>query len=188
MMSGEVLKQRGDALENEFFARENAKATEALRAKLAAQEKRDSLAKASGISDETVLDALVAAGITAESLAALALVPLVAVVWADDKLDDGEREAIMQAAEQAQMNDENRTLLEGWLAAAPDPGLLAAWKLYVGSLRGAMEPAAFSALREQIVGGARQVAESAGGFLGLVDKISAREVAVLEELEASFES
>ena len=94
----------------------------------------------------------------------------------------------MQAAEQAQMNDENRTLLEGWLAAAPDPGLLAAWKLYVGSLRGAMEPAAFSALREQIVGGARQVAESAGGFLGLVDKISAREVAVLEELEASFES
>ena len=186
-MSGEVLKERGDALENEFFARRNAKAAEALRAKLAAEESRDSLAKAAGIPDESVLDALEAAGITAESLAALALVPLVAVAWADGKLDDGEREAIIRAAEQAQVGDENRALLDGWLSAAPDAGLLEAWKGYVGSIRGAMEAGAYSALRERIVGGARQVAESAGGFLGLGNKVSASEAAVLEELEASFE-
>lgn len=185
-MSGETLKERGDALENEFFTRQNAKATEALRAKLTAEAGREALANAVGISDATVLDALEAAGITAESLAALALVPLVAVAWADGKLDDGEREAIVRAAEQAQAGKENRALLDSWLSAAPAPGLLEAWKSYVGSLRGAMEDADYAVLRERIVGGARQVAESAGGFLGLGNKVSASEAAVLEELEASF--
>ena len=186
-MSGEILKERGDALENEFFARQNAKVAEVLREKLAAEAGREALANAAGISDEAVLDALEAAGITAHTLAALALVPLVAVAWADGKLDDAEREAIVRAAEQARVGDENRVLLDGWLSAAPDAALLEAWKGYVGSLRDAMEAGAYAALRERIVGGARQVAESAGGFLGLGNKISASEAAVLEELEASFE-
>jgi hypothetical protein len=54
-------------------------AVAALRKKLVAERSRDDLAAASGLSDPEALDALIAAGLSAGTLAALALVPLVAV-------------------------------------------------------------------------------------------------------------
>jgi hypothetical protein len=187
-MSADALKDRKDALENEFFARQNAKAREAFRAKIEEQESRDGLAAALGISEPGVLESLVQVGITPETLAALTMIPLVAVAWADGKLDDAEREAIERAADEAKVTDDHRTLLAGWLTAAPDASLLDAWKQYAEALTGEMDPVACEALCTRIVGGARQVAESAGGFLGIGNKISASEAGVLAELEACFTS
>ena len=185
-MSADALKDRKDALENEFFARQNAKAREAFQAKIEAQQSRDALAAALGISESSVLDSLVQVGITAETLAALAMIPLVAVAWADGKLDEAEREAIERAADEAHVTDDHRALLAEWLISAPDASLLDAWKQYAKTLAGEMDAAACDALCTRIVGGARQVAESAGGFLGLGNKTSAREAEVLAELEACF--
>ena len=187
-MSADALKDRGDALENEFFKRENAKALEALQGKRAAAASREALAEASGIPEGSVLDALVEAGITAETLAALSLVPLVAVAWADGKLDPGERDAIERAAESANLSADHRALLAEWLSAAPGAGLLDAWKAYVGALREGLDADSLASLREKIVGGARGVAESAGGFLGLGNKVSDSEAAVLADLEACFDA
>lgn len=187
-MAADLLKDRKDALENEFFVRENAKKVEELRVKLAVGASRDALAATSGISDDAALDALLEVGVTAETFAALALVPLVAVAWADGKLDAAEREAIGRAAEEAKLSDEHRGLLEEWLDAAPGAGLLDAWKAYIEELRGGLDPEACAALRSQILGGARRVAESAGGFLGLGNKVSDSEAAVLAELEACFDA
>jgi hypothetical protein len=185
-MSADALKDRKDALENEFFARQNAKAREAFRAKIEEQESRDALAAALGISESDVLDSLVQVGITAETLAALAMIPLVAVAWADGKLDDAEREALERAADEANVTDDHRALLGEWLSAAPDASLLDAWKQYAETLAREMDTAACNALCTRIVGGAREVAESAGGFLGIGNKISASEADVLAELEACF--
>lgn len=187
-MSADAMKERKDALENEFFVRENAKAVEALRAKLAADVSREALAEASGIAEASVLDALVEAGITAETLAALSLVPLVAVAWADGKLDPGERDAIERAAGGANLSADHQALLAEWLGAAPGAGLLDAWKAYIAALREGLDADALGALRQKIVGGARSVAESAGGFLGLGNKISDSEAAVLADLEACFDA
>ena len=187
-MSADALKDRKDALENEFFARQNAKAREAFRAKIEEQESRDALAAALGISESGVLDSLVQVGITAETLAALAMIPLVAVAWADGKLDEAEREAIERAADEANVTDDHRTLLAEWLSAAPDASLLDAWKQYAETLAREMDTAACNALCTRVVGGAREVAESAGGFLGIGNKISASEADVLAELEACFAS
>lgn len=187
-MSSDALKDRKDALENEFFVRENAKAVEALRAKLSADASREALAEASGISDASVIDGLVEAGITAETLAALSLVPLVAVAWADGKLDPGERDAIERAAESANLSADHQALLAEWLGAAPGAGLLDAWKAYVAALREGLDADSLAALRQTIVGGARSVAESAGGFLGLGNKVSNSEAAVLADLEACFDA
>jgi len=49
-----------------------------------------------------------------------------------------------------------------------------------------MDPNQVSGLRLAIVNKARGVAEAAGGFLGLGDKISSEERAVLEDLESVF--
>jgi hypothetical protein len=110
------------------------------------------------------------------------------VAWADGKLDDGERDAIARAAEKAKLSADHRALLAEWMSAPPDAGLLDAWKGYIGALREVIDPSASDALRKQIVGGARDVAEAAGGFLGLGNKVSASEAAVLGQLEACFDA
>ena len=59
---------------------------EAFRDRLDQLERRQQLKHVSDIRDEALLDRLLGLGITAESLAALGLVPLVWVAWADGEV------------------------------------------------------------------------------------------------------
>ena len=187
-MSSDFLSDRKNALENEFFARQEREALESMRARNAAKAKRDALSDASGITDGGVLDALESAGIDAETLTAISLVPLVAVAWADGKLDDSEREAIEKAAEEANAGADARALLQGWLSKAPSASLTDAWKGYIQALQPGLSASARAELQSRLIGGAREVAEAAGGFLGFGNKISSEEAAVLDELAACFDS
>jgi len=47
------------------------------------------------------LDSLIASGISPDTIAAVSLIPLVAVAWADKKLEAKERDAILNAATEA---------------------------------------------------------------------------------------
>ena len=131
--------------------------------------------------------ALDEAGIGPETLSALSLIPLVAVAWADGKLDDGEREAIERAANEARIADPARAMLQSWLAAPPESELLETWKEYIGAVRENLSEEARKELRQNLVGGARVVAEAAGGFLGFGNKISDSEAVILDELDACFD-
>ena len=91
-----TLKDRKNALEREFFSRQDEEAIEKLRSKNAAKARRSALQEAAGISNESVLEAIEGAGINAESLTALSLIPLIAVAWADGAralADDPDAEA-----------------------------------------------------------------------------------------------
>jgi hypothetical protein len=187
-MSEDILGDRRKALEEEFFAKQNQRLLQQLREAAAAQARKAALAAASGISDDAVLEQLAAAGLSSETVAALSLVPLVEVAWADGKLDAKERSALLTAAEQAGLGREHASyqLLEAWLTERPSPALLAAWKAYVAALSRALDAQAKQALQQDLLGRARQVAEAAGGFLGLGKRISRAEQAVLAELEQAF--
>jgi len=79
MRSPEILHDREKSLEDEFFRREDKRLIERLSDLQAAKTTREALAQASGIANPEVLDSLMSMGIRAETVAALALVPLVAV-------------------------------------------------------------------------------------------------------------
>src|SRR5678815_5203129 len=89
-----TLEERGRALENQFYEKENQEKLAAMKKKLDAQQSKDELRKASGMSDDAVLDKLVALGLRANTIAALSLVPLIQVAWADGTVQDNERTAI----------------------------------------------------------------------------------------------
>ena len=99
-MSGDALGERKASLENAFFAKQDAELRRRMAEKESAQARRAALAETSGIRDEAVLDKLVAMNINSETLAAMSLVPLVAVAWADGTIDPNERSAVLRAAEQ----------------------------------------------------------------------------------------
>ena len=187
-MSGEFLGDRRRALEEAFFAQQDL----ILRRRLAepdeALARRESLAAASGISDTAVLDQLMKLDIGPETMAAISLVPLVVVAWADGAIDTRERQAVLAGASESGLKsqDVGYQLLEKWLESPPPPSLLSTWKGYISAVTHGMDSTGKQALQAQLLDRARVVAAAAGGFLGLGRRVSAEEEAVLTDLAGAF--
>jgi len=168
-----------------MFGPEHAELLEHFRKRSGPEARREALREVVQIHDRAFLDRLIAMDIGPEKALALRLVPLVFVAWADGELDEREREAILRAADERGLAAErvSRDLLAGWLANQPDPRLLDLWKSEVQRVWNRFTTDEQLQMRHRLLGAAREVAEAAGSFLGLTSGISAREDAVLQELE-----
>jgi hypothetical protein len=186
-VSGVSLEDRAKALEDQFFEKENQKKLEAMRVKEAAKTTREDLRKASGMTDDAVLDKLIALGLKTNTIAALSLVPLIEVAWADGEIQDNERNAILQGAhgKGLEQGSDGYDLLQSWLKKKPTGGLFEAWESYIKALTSQLNDEQQKLLKNQIVGFAKMVAAAAGGFLG-IGKVSATEEKVLARIEAAF--
>jgi len=184
----EILRDRGRSLEDEFFRREDKRLAARLNELKAVETTRAALAKASGITEPAVLDALLALGIRAETVAALSVVPLVEVAWADGSLDARERGAILEGARQAGIAPGSTAhgLLEPWLERRPDPKLLTAWIQLVRDIRDRLGAEEAARLKTSLLDQARGVASASGGILGLGAKVSSAEATMLARLESAF--
>ncbi len=183
----ESLEDRGRALENQFYDKENKEKLAAMKEKLESQTTKDDLRKASGMTDDKVLDKLVELGLRSNTIAALSLVPLIEVAWADGEIQDNERTAILQGAhgKGLEQGTDGYELLQSWLKKRPDTGLYDAWEAYIKALASQLNDEQNRLLKNQIVGFAKMVAASAGGFLG-IGKVSASEEKALSKIEAAF--
>jgi tellurite resistance protein len=187
-MSDEIFGDSRRALEEAFFAREN----EALRRRLKEMDEtkrtKEALSAASGITDDAVLEKLISLNISSETLAALSLIPLVAVAWADGSIDDKERNAVFSRASEVgvRKEDVSHELFERWLTEPPPPALVAAWKDYVRAFVATMSHEDRHAFKTEFLDRARGIAEAAGGFLGIGKKVSPPEQRVLDELARAF--
>jgi hypothetical protein len=183
-----TLEERGRALENQFFDKENKQTIAAMKEKLDNQKTRDELRKASGMSDDAVLDKLVDLGLRANTIAALSLVPLIQVAWADGEIQDNEEGAILQGAtgKGLEPGSDGYLLLESWLRTKPDGALFDAWEAYIKALASQLNDEQNRLLKNQIVGFAKMVATSAGGLLGF-GKVSSSEEKALARIEAAFQ-
>jgi hypothetical protein len=187
-MVEEFLGDRKRALEEEFFRKQERGLLERLRTEQATQSAREELSRASGLTDTAVLDRLIGLGLQASTLAAMGLVPLVAVAWADGTLDARERQAVSSALETAGINPESPAwqLLQSWLTSPPSPSLLEVWKAYMAALCPQLSASDRISLRDSTLGRARAVAEASGGFLGLGSKVSSAEEAMLHTLAEAY--
>jgi hypothetical protein len=180
------LNSAAKALEDAFFAKENARLLEQLRARQKEAERRKALRDVVQIDDEALVDHLLQLGLGPETVLAVALVPLAMVAWADGAIQPKERQAILDAAAEKGIAPGSlaRQLLESWLDRKPSPELVEAWMRYTQTIWPKLTPQEREEVRQVGLGRARGVAEAAGGFLGLTSKISAAEQAVLDELGA----
>jgi hypothetical protein len=189
-MSDRAFDDRRAALEEAFFAKQNNELLQRLRERDQQATDEGALAAASGISDPAVLKQLLSLGIGAATIAALTLVPLVLVAWADGALSKEEQSAILSAAQKqgVQPGGPGHKLLEHWMVEAPGAEVAEAWKSYIAALTAAMPEGERRALRDAMLGQAEKVADAAGGFLGLGvgNRVSAAERAVLNALAAAF--
>jgi hypothetical protein len=186
-MSDDFLSPRRKALEESFFRRRDAELLEQMKQQASKDSAIEALAAASGIEDESLLNRLVDLELSADTVAALSLVPLVQVAWADGNLEAKEREAIVAAAVESGIKKDSSSyrMLSQWLATKPEDDLATAWNDYVGELIEAMSSDEVTALRDGLVARAQKVAESAGGILG-IGKVSDAETKAIDALRAAF--
>lgn len=187
-MSADGLHDRGKALEDRFFQQQDQKLLEKLQQDLSHRESREALKAVSGIDDQKVLDSLLDNDINANTFAAISLIPLIAVAWADKKMEEGEKKALMKAAQDSGIAESSPSfmLLESWTYEKPDDDLFETWKEYIRELKGHLDDQSLANIKSTVVGRAKEVAESAGGFLGL-SKVSFAETAIIKECERAFE-
>ena len=189
-MAADALEQFARAIESAFFEREHDGAA-SFRGALAAEEARaaGALGRATGIDDPSLLARLAALGIRPETLAALTLIPLVEVAWADGVIDEKERHAVLAGAVTTGISEESAShrLLELWTLERPSPALHLAWRDFIGALAASLGSRERAALRAKVIGRAVAVANAAGGLRDARPNISAEERAVLDALEAAFE-
>ena len=187
-MSKEFLGDREHALEEVFFAQQDQALLRRLREADATKSKKEALSAASGIADDKVLGELVALGVDSAPVAALSLVPLVVVAWADNQVDAKERDAVLAAAVESGVTEggAGHQLLDRWLATRPPHNLLVAWTDYIRAVSSTMTEQSRRDFKTDLMGRARKVAEAAGGILGAGWKISPVEKDVLARLEKAF--
>ena len=185
----EILRDRGKSLEDEFFRREDQRLVAQLKELRSAEMSREALAKASGITKPEVLDRLLKLGIQAQTIAALSIVPLIEVAWADGALDAKERGAVLEHAGAAGITSGSPAhgLLDAWLQHRPSQQLLDAWRDLVRAIREEIGDEEATRLKAEIVDRARMVARASGGVLGLGSKVSSAEAAMLASLERPFD-
>jgi hypothetical protein len=186
-MPGYTTGYQGTLVEA-FFFEQDQHLRKAFRERLERMDRRAQLAQISGIHDEAVLDRLIELGIDPETLAALEVVPLVFVAWADLKVQQQERKVVLDAAKAVgvKAQDGRYPILEHWLNKRPRAEMLEAWEHYVRGLCQKLNKQEIEDFKLRLLDLARKVAQAAGGFLGFGDKTSAAEQTMLTRLEKAF--
>ena len=184
-MTTDQFAIREKALEEEFFARESEKLKAALRADIQHDQTLAAMSKATGIGDETVLQHLLDAGVGPESGAALSIVPLIFAAWADGKLDDKERTAVLEAArEEGGLTGPGpaHDLLAHWLEKRPPQRLWRAWCEYVGLFLDTLDTDVRQAFVALLMRRAEMVTKASGGLAGIAFQVSDKEREMLTQL------
>jgi hypothetical protein len=177
----------GKRMEDAFFLQRDKVLIEKQKALKKMKETKEALARVSGIHNNAVLEKLVALAVRPETLASLSVIPLIEVAWADGSVSKSEESAILAAAEKMGIKKEGveYDLFKQWLHHKPPVAMMDAWSHYVHGLCEKLTQKETLALRSDVIGHARNVAEASGGLLG-IGAISREEKAVLAKLEKAF--
>ena len=184
-----ILGDRVKTLEDEFFRREDQRLMDRLRELKQNEITRDALAKASGISNQVILDKLLDLGIRPEIVGALAIIPLVEVAWADGSIDGREKQTILERAHKSgiEPGSPGHDLLASWLERQPEPKLLTSWIHLMQGICESLSCDEVATLRAGLVERTRGVAKASGGLLG-VGSVSSAEAEMIRHLESAFRS
>lgn len=177
-----------EKLDDLFFRKEDQKLIDQLKALKKLKETKEALSEVSGIKNEHILQKLVELQVRPETLASLSLIPLVEVAWADGNVDTKEKELVLSCAIKMGFpkGGPDYEILSQWMTHRPSVELLDAWIHYIQGLCEKLTGEEKGELKKELIENTRSVAMASGGFLGLGNKISKSESAILEKLENAF--
>ena len=184
-MPKDFLEDRKKALEDSFFAKRTRSSWSSCAPSSARRPPARGWPRSPASTTSAVLDQLVDLDIEPVTWTAISLIPLVEVAWADGRMDEKERRAVLAAAEAngVFVDSPSYALLQSWLERRPDGRLFQTWGEYIVHLCSKLGEPEKQRLKAEILGRARSVAEATGGILGMGNKVSPEEAVILSELE-----
>lgn len=173
--------------EDDYFYRRDRELLEKLRSATVEKERRQALEAATGISDPGLLEELDDLGVGVASIAAVSLIPMVLVAWADGAVDGKERKEMLKiaAGKGVEPGSPAHDLLEHWLTHAPDADLFETWESYVAAMLPKLSEGARAKLKEEFLDQCEATARASGGVLG-IGSVSSKEEAVIERIGAAI--
>jgi hypothetical protein len=193
-MAKDIFKDRERSEEERYIRDHDAKLIEKLREKARLEEIVKALAESLQVGDPELLDRARALGITLETGPAFLLAPLVQVAWAEGKVTDREREAVLRlaAARGVEAGSAAHAQLVEWLRNRPSDALFDTALETIRAGLSRLPPAEREERAAQIVAACREISEASGGglprALGLATGTSGEETSVLERITAALRS
>ena len=181
------LKKRGHALEDKFFADQDAKAVEQLRQNINSQELGKALSAHTGVKDSEILQQLVGYGVSVSTLVVIRIIPLVLMTWASGRVEANEREVLMNHLHSKGIDPDSpvRVLIGGWLNQKPETSLEESWTEFMNAYLPTLNAEDRSQFQSEVLSLTTDIAEADGGFLGF-GSISKEEKQLQQRLEKIF--
>jgi len=163
-MERDIFQKREMYLEQEYFRKKEFELLEKLKAVFQKKVDKESISKATGITNEQLLDRLVEMQLNGELMGAFQLYPLVEIAWADGDLSESEARSVLAAGEEHGIRPGTRAyeFLERRLHEGPNPEARKVWFLYAEQLRKNLTPRELEVFREDLLARARAVVASTG--------------------------
>jgi hypothetical protein len=184
----DACKERGRALEEEYFHRKERELIARMREKAAAEAAQQQLGQHTGVADPQILAELHELGYTSDTISLLHVVPLVQMAWAEGHVSQRERDLIIEAARARGIESGSAadTQLAGWLAARPSEALFTATLRAIAAMLAARPDAEREAGHKDLLSYLTSIASASGGVLGF-GAVSDQERAVLERVTRELE-
>jgi len=184
----DLLKEKARGEEADHFRREDAKLIEKMRERARLGEIAQALAAKLRIEDAELLRRVAELGLDQQTGAAILLAPLVQVAWAEGRVDDAEKNVVIELAESRGVTagtPAHDKLLE-WLRVRPSDALFETATEVMRIGLSVLPPAERDERVKALVAACRRVAEASGGglgrLLGINDGVSGQEGAVLDAI------
>jgi hypothetical protein len=163
-MAKDIFQQRETYLEEEYFRKKEFALLEKLKKVFQTKVDRESIRKATGVTDEQLLDRLVELQLDGELMKAFELYPLVEIAWADGDLSEREARSVLAAGEKRGVAPGSSAyrMLEERLQKGPDPEIRKVWFLYAEQLKKALSPEELQRFRNDLLERARGLVAATG--------------------------
>lgn len=187
-MSKGILGDREKALEESYFRQQEARLVERLRQEAKLDEIAKALADQLKVDNPDLLLRVRELGVTADTVAAFFLAPLVQVAWAGGSVTREEHEAVMRLAHGRGVEPDSPAdaqLIE-WLKVPPSDALFDTAVEVLKYTFEVLPPAERKERIKRLIDACHQVAEASGSelarLLGLGDGVSRDEAAMLDTI------
>ena len=181
MTDKDAFKERGRALEDEYFHRKERELIAKMRERVQAETARQELGARTGVADAQLLADLQELGYTPETISLLHLVPLVQMAWAEGSVSMRERDLIVEAARARSIETESAAdaQLPGWLTTRPSEALFTTTLRAIAAMLASRPESEREAGRKDLMSYLTSIASASGGVLGF-GAVNDQERAVLE--------
>lgn len=187
-MTTDSFEARRKAIEEAYFRKRDAQLVDKLKDLFRKKIEKEDLRRMTGITDERVLDNVVALNLSGDLLGAFRLFPLLEIAWADGQVDEHEVRAVLEAAVQHGVAPGSPAyeMMERSLKDHLRSDARKAWYLYAEELCKVLNPQELAAFRQDLLDCATRVAQASGGVLNVAFTVSAREKKILDAIERAL--